>query len=219
MQPRALLFDFDGVILDTEWPIYQTWLTFFQKHDQDLPLETYIKCIGSDFETWSPEKHFEDLTGLTPDWEAFNISRNVEIRAAVAKLEIMPGLCNLLTFAAEQNLPCAVVSSSSHTWVDGWLEKHDLTDSFSKIICRGDAPRIKPAPDLFIEAYRQLELPAAECLVIEDSKNGMLAAHAAGCPVAAIPNRITTCIDFSAAFAQFTSLPELHQFLRIAFAD
>ncbi|MEN8695428.1 MAG: HAD family hydrolase [Akkermansiaceae bacterium] len=214
MQPRALLFDFDGVILDTEWPIYQTWLAFFEKHGQQLPLETYIKCIGSDFETWSPEQHFEELTGLKPDWEDFHETRNVEIRQEVAKLDIMPGLRDLLTFIQNQKIPCAVVSSSSHSWVDHWLENHQLMPFFTKVVCRGDAPRIKPAPDLFVEACRQLDLPAADCLVIEDSRNGLIAAHDAGCPVAAIPNRITACIDFSNAEFQFTDLPGLHEFLR-----
>ena len=213
---RALLFDFDGVILDTEWPIYQTWLTFFEKHNHPLPLETYIKCIGSDFETWSPETHFEAISGLKPDWESFNLSRNEKIRREVAKLSPMPGLIDLLTFASNLSLPCAVVSSSSHSWVDHWLEKHQLSHFFQQVVCRGDAPRIKPAPDLFQEACQRLNLPAEKCLVIEDSKNGLISAQEAGCPVAAIPNRITECIDFSKADFQFRNLAELHEHLKIS---
>lgn len=214
MRPKALLFDFDGVILDTEWPIYLTWLHFFQKHGQDLPLETYIKCIGSDFETWSPEKHFENLTGLSPDWEAFHITRNIEIRTEVAKLELMPGLKGCLELAKELGIPCVVVSSSQHSWVDRWLEELGVAEDFRDTVCRGDAPRIKPAPDLFLEAVSRLGLPAEDCLVIEDSLNGMRSAHEAGCPVAAIPNRITKCIDFSPAEHQFKSLRELYAYLK-----
>lgn len=213
MQPKALLFDFDGVILDTEWPIYLTWLNFFQKHGQELPLETYIKCIGSDFATWSPEKHFEELTGLTPDWAEFHITRNIEIRKEVAKLDAMPGIRECLELAQSKNIPCVVVSSSQHNWVDRWIEKIGLRDLFQDTICRGDAPQIKPAPDLFQEACIRLNLPPSECLVIEDSLNGMKAAHEAGCPVVAIPNRITQCIDFSDAECQFDSLTEFYKFL------
>lgn len=219
MQPSALLFDFDGVILDTEWPIYRTWLAFFEKHHQELPLETYIKCIGSDFETWSPEKHFEELTGHTPDWVTFNQTRNQEIRHEVAKLEAMPGLQNLLSFAKDRAIPCAVVSSSSHSWVDHWLAQLNLTPSFQEIVCRGDAPRIKPAPDLFQEACKRLNLSTSDCLVIEDSRNGLNSAQEAGCPVAAIPNRITECIDFSSAEFQFANLEELHRFLKHSLAE
>jgi putative hydrolase of the HAD superfamily len=213
VQPKALLFDFDGVILDTEWPIYQTWLQFFEKHCQSLPLETYIQCIGSDFATWSPQKHFEDLSGLRPDWETFDQTRNVEIRAEVAKLDLMPGVLECLTWASSQNIPSAVVSSSAHQWVDRWLDKHQLTSQFVELVCRGDAPHIKPAPDLYLEACRRLNVAPQDTLVIEDSLNGLRSAHAAGCAVAAIPNRITSCIDFSKAEYQFMSLLELVNFL------
>ena len=209
MPPRALLFDFDGVILDTEWAIYQTWLRTYRKYGHDLPLETYVQCIGSDFETWSPEVHLQDLTGRPAsdfDWPAINEARNEEIRRNIDVLDAMPGVRDLLTWCSGIGLPCAVVSSSSHSWVDHWLHNLDLTLSFRHIICRGDAPRIKPAPDLYQEAVRRFEFPAADCLVIEDSLNGMRAAHAAGCPVVAVPNRITSCIDFSKAEFQHPDL-------------
>lgn len=209
MSPRALLFDFDGVLLDTEWAIYQTWAELFKKHGQALPLATYVQCIGSDFNTWSPEKHLEDLTGDSFDWPRINAERNVEIRRNIDVLDAMTGVRDLLVHCAQVELPCVVVSSSSHQWVDGWLEKLGLLPDFVHVICKGDAPRIKPAPDLYQEAVKRLDLLAKECLVIEDSYNGMLAAHAAGCPVAVIPNRITEEIDFSEAEYQFETLYEL----------
>ncbi|MGJ8697458.1 MAG: HAD family hydrolase [Verrucomicrobiaceae bacterium] len=214
MLPRALLFDFDGVILDTEWPIYETWRDLFISEGQDLPLETYIKCIGSDFNTWSPETHLEDLTGKTFDWPTINPARNVIIREEVGKLPAMPGILDCLQWASEAQIPCAVVSSSNHDWVDGWLNSLQLSHFFQESVCRGDAPKIKPAPDLFLEAAQRLGLAPQYCLVIEDSLNGLKAAHAAGNPVAIVPNRITSCIDFSAAEYQFDSLNSLLHFLR-----
>ncbi len=112
-----------------------------------------------------------------------------------------------------------MVSSSNHQWVDGWLDKLGLMGSFDHIVAREDAPRIKPAPDLYLEALRRLALPASECLVIEDSLNGLKAAHEAGCPVAAIPNRITSCIDFSAAEFQCSSMVEFLDALSCAFSS
>jgi len=207
MLPRALLFDFDGVLLDTEWSIYQTLLEVFQKNGHDLPLETYVKCIGSDFATWSPETHLEELTGRTFDWEEIGRVRNVRIREEIAKLDAVPGVRDCLKWAREQAIPSLVVSSSSHDWVDRWLDHLGLTDFFQEIVCRGDAPRIKPAPDLYEKANSLLpDLEEKDCLVIEDSLNGMKAAHEAGNPVVAIPNRITACIDFSAAEYQFPTM-------------
>ena len=101
-----------------------------------------------------------------------------------------------------------MVSSSDHNWVDGWLEKLGLMSYFDSTVCRGDAPKIKPAPDLYLEAVRRVNFPASDCLVIEDSLNGMKSAHAAGCPVVAIPNRITACIDFGGAEFQFPTMTE-----------
>ncbi len=206
MSPKALLFDFDGILLDTEWAIYQTYVSLFKKHGHELPLSTYVQCIGSDFQTWSPEKHLEELTGKSFDWPTINEERQVEIRRNIEVLDAMAGARDLLTHCHEIKLPCAVVSSSSRDWVGGWLDKLDLTKDFVEIICRGDAPRIKPAPDLYLEGVKRMKLPAAECMVIEDSLNGMLAAHEAGCPVVAIPNRITEVIDFSKAEYCFETL-------------
>lgn len=210
MSPRAILFDFDGVILDTEWPIYESMLAVFREHGHELPLEDYVQCIGSDFQTWSPEKMLEDLTGKTFDWTEIGLERNAWIRDEIAKLDAMPGVRDTLERCREIGIRLAVVSSSSHDWVDGWLEKLELVPYFEEVVARGDAPRIKPAPDLYLEAVRRMDLPAADCLVIEDSLNGMEAAHGAGCPVIAIPNRITSCIDFSAAGSQYPSLVEFH---------
>ncbi|MEY5012890.1 MAG: hypothetical protein RLY69_605, partial [Verrucomicrobiota bacterium] len=80
--------------------------------------------------------------------------------------------------------------------------------------CRGDAPRIKPAPDLFIEAAKQLDALPARCLVIEDSMNGLKAAKAAGMPTWVIPNRVTDCLDFSNADGIFRSLAECMEALQ-----
>ncbi|MEN8772894.1 MAG: HAD-IA family hydrolase, partial [Akkermansiaceae bacterium] len=126
----------------------------------------------------------------------------------IAKLDAMPGVRDTVTLCQNRKLPIAIVSSSNHKWVDGWLEKLGLLAPFDHIIAREDAPRIKPAPDLYAEAVKRMGLPASKCLVIEDSLNGMKSAHEVGCPVAAIPNRITQCIDFSAAEYQFSSLVE-----------
>ena len=208
MPIRAALFDFDGIIVDTEWAIYQAWLRTFQAHDHDLPLELYTRCIGSDFDTWSPKTHLEDLTGNSFDWHDLDTRRQKEIVSELEGSPAMPGVVDLLDRLDERDIPAAVVSSSSHHWVDGWLERIGLTDRFQEVVCRGDAPRIKPAPDLYLEAATRLELDPADCLVIEDSLNGMQSAKAAGMPVWIVPNRVTSCLDFSEADKVFASLCE-----------
>ena len=203
----AVLIDFDGVIIDSEWPIYQTWRRVFQSQGHELSQDIYIRCIGSDFDTWSPPAYLEELTGETFDWDKINAERQVELTRDLEDAEPMPGAAELLKKL--EHSPSAIVSSSSHRWVDGWMNKLDLMPLVNATVCRGDAPKIKPAPDLFLEAARQLNVEPSDCLVIEDSHNGMHAAHAAGMEVLAVPNRLTSILDFSQAAWFAESLSEL----------
>lgn len=209
MAISAVLFDFDGVLVDTEWAIYQAWLRTFRNHGHDLPLEVYTRCIGSDFQTWSPKTHLEELSGLTFDWHDLDTRRQVEIIRDLEEEKPMPGVIGMLDKLSAQGIRKAVVSSSSHHWVDGWLNKLDLMDRFETVVCRGDAPRIKPAPDLYLEAAARLQLEPSECLVIEDSLNGVKAAKAAGMPVWVIPNRVTLGLDFTGVENIFPDMEKL----------
>ena len=211
MSFQAVLFDFDGILVDTEWAIYQAWLKTFQKHGHDLPLELYTRCIGSDFDTWSPKTHIEELTGNSFDWHDLDAKRQREIVSELEGSQAMEGAHELLDQLEAKKITAAVVSSSSHHWVDGWLERIGLTDRFETVVCRGDAPKIKPAPDLYLEAASRLEISPANCLVIEDSLNGVKSAKSAGMSVWAIPNRVTACLDFSVAERSFNSLAECAQ--------
>ena len=211
MRFSAVLFDFDGVLVDTEWAIYEAWHRTFRAHGHPLPLEIYTQCIGSDFDTWSPKTHLEELTGRSFDWHQLDEARQVEIRRDLEQAGPMPGVVPLLEKLKAAGVPTAVVSSSSHQWVDGWLERLGLAQWFDTVVCRGDAPRIKPAPDLYLEAARRLRVNPGTSLVIEDSLNGVKAAKAAGSPVWAVPNRCTACLDFSLADAV---LPDLNAALK-----
>ena len=209
MSFSAVLFDFDGILVDTEWAIYQAWLRTFRAHGQDLPLSLYTRCIGSDFDAWSPKAHLEDLTQLGFDWVKMDEERQVEIRAELSEEGPIKGVVDLLGAISESGVPQAVVSSSSHFWVDGWLERLGLRGFFSDVICKGDAPRIKPAPDLYLAAAERLGVEPERCLVIEDSLNGLISAKAAGMKAWIVPNRVTSGLDFSEADNVFGSFREL----------
>lgn len=211
MLPAAVLFDFDGIVVDTEWAIYQAWLRTFQRHGHDLPLSLYTRCIGSDFDVWSPKLYLEDLTKRGIDWEELDAARQVEIRAELEMEGPIHGVMELLEGIKVRGIPQAVVSSSSHSWVDGWLEKLGLRGFFADVICRGDAPRIKPAPDLYLAAAKRLAVDPCGCLVIEDSHNGLLAARAAGMRTWIVPNRVTAGLDFSLAEKIVGNFQELRE--------
>ncbi len=206
--PKAVLFDFDGVIVETEWVIYESWQNFYLLEEQHLPLETYVQCVGSDLNTWSPETYLESLTEKSYDWTQIGAERQVEIETNLAHAPLIDGVMEMLDLLEKYNIAKAVVSSSSHQWVDRWLHKLGIFERFNEVVCRGDAPRIKPAPDLYIEASRRLSISPEDCLVIEDSRNGMLAGKAAGMPVLVIPSKVTSCLDFSEADYRVESMLE-----------
>lgn len=208
-QANAVLYDFDGIIIDSEWPIFESWHRVFAAEGHELAVETYVQCIGSDFDTWSPEKYLEELTGKTYDWPAINAKRQVELEADLTHVETLSGVRETFQAILDSGKKLAVVSSSTHSWVDKWLEKLDLISQVHEVVCRGDAPKIKPAPDLYLEAVRRFALPASECLVIEDSLNGILAGKDAGCMTVAVPSKLTSVLDFSIADSVIADLTEL----------
>jgi len=192
---EVALFDFDGTIVDTEWTIYEEVLAIFKREGQHLPLEKYAQCIGSSYAEWSPQ-------------DAINEERNKRIRSRLASEGLMVGVIESLEATKKAGLRLAVVSSSSHEWVDSWLEKLGLEEYFDTVTCREDAEKIKPAPDLFLKGAERMNCAPEACLVIEDSRNGMLAAKAAGMSVVVVPNRITEVSDFSEADYRVSSLEE-----------
>jgi HAD superfamily hydrolase (TIGR01509 family) len=206
MPLRALLFDFDGLILDTEGPVYEAWRDDYRAHGHDLPLETYAACVGSDFNRFDPKSHLESLVGYAIDWPERDLWRERNALERVKSLDPLPGVVALLDAAAAAGLPSAVASSSPRSWVEGHLARLGLLERFVLTRCLDDVAAPKPSPDLFLAAAHGLGVSPAETLVFEDSRNGLLAAIAAGCPCIVVPNRVTAHLDFTGALSVEKSL-------------
>jgi len=205
---NTVLFDFDGVIIDSEWAVYQSWVKLFEQEGHPLPLDIYVQCVGSDFGTWSPESHLEELTKKSYNWKKENSKRQVQIEADLNEAEPLDGIIDLFQWIQNEGFQSFIVSSSSRKWVDGWMNKLDLMQYVQGTICREDAPRVKPAPDLYIEGVQRSRQTPADCIVLEDSLNGVKAANEAGCVSYAVPTLITGSLDFSTAHATFNSITD-----------
>ncbi|MDF1849570.1 MAG: HAD-IA family hydrolase [Verrucomicrobiales bacterium] len=216
----ALLFDFDGLILDTEVPVFEAWQANYQAHGHDLPLETYIQCVGSDFARFDPKMHLESLTGDSIDWTEWDQRRESEALAKVEALAPMPGVVELLDEAKRSGLPCAVASSSPRSWVERHLDRLGLLGSFELTRCLDDVEQPKPSPELFLAAAAGLGVAPEKAVVFEDSLNGLKAAQAAGSPCVVVPNQVTRLLEFPGATRIVPSLSRVNvEDLRTLFAS
>jgi putative hydrolase of the HAD superfamily len=203
---QALIFDFDGLIVDTESAIYEAWRELYENHGHPLPLPTYVQCVGSTFGHYDPMAALECLTGGPVLWTEVLQRKDARIRELQQGLDTLPGVRELLAAALEEGVPCAVASSSQSSHVVGWLDRVGLREAFSVIRTRDDVKHAKPAPDLFLAAAEALGLPPAETLVLEDSANGLRAARAAGAPCVIVPSPVTRGSDFTGAAGLVESL-------------
>jgi HAD superfamily hydrolase (TIGR01509 family) len=193
---RALILDFDGLILETESACYGGWRALFQDHGTDYALEEYQRILGSEED---PRELFEQRCGRPEDWAVLDQRRRVIEDRLNTALAVQPGISALLDQADAMGLALGVASSSPHRWVDRHLATHGLLDRFDTIVCRDDVARAKPEPDLYLEALRRLELAPEQAVAFEDSHNGSLAAKRAGLRCVAVPTTMTATQDFAHA--------------------
>ncbi len=205
---RALIFDFDGLILDTETPEYQAWQAIFQEYGHHLPLEKWMAVVGSNVETagFDPIAYLISLTGRPLDREAIQRDLLTRQMAIIAVQPVLPGVKQHIEAARRLGLKLAVASSSPWRWVTDHLERLGLLAYFDAIRTADHVERIKPAPDLFLAACQALEVQPAEAIAFEDSPNGVSAAKRAGLFVVAVPNPLTRYADLSHADLVLESL-------------
>lgn len=210
MSVRALIFDFDGLIIDTESPLYDAWRVLYHEHGHDLELSTYVECVGSTTQRFDPAEHLCGLVGAEPEPTVAEMQQRhrEHVRVALDGQETLPGVRERLDEARSQGLPLAIASSSTSDWIHPWLERLGLTEYFSVIRTRDQVSQAKPSPELFLTASEQLGVAPEDAVVFEDSHHGLQAAHAANIPCVAIPNRVTAHSDFSKAALILESLAQ-----------
>jgi HAD superfamily hydrolase (TIGR01509 family) len=201
----AIVFDFDGLILDTEEPIYRSWLEVYRAHGEDLPFERWIQTVGSSNAAFDPRGHLEQRLGreLSADVLKRRVERRTEMILAKPAL---PGVVDLVAAARSAGLKLGVASSSSREWVSGHLSRMGILHQFDCLRCRDDVVAVKPQPDLYLAVLAWLSVPAADAVAIEDSPNGVTAAKTAGMWCVAIPNFITSGLDLTHADLILASL-------------
>ena len=208
MSFRAVIFDFDGLILDTEGPVYRSWLEVYEAHGEPLPFELWVQIVGATTASFHPQHHLEGRLGRPLTQEALDhrIGRRTEMILAEP---ILPGIVQHIDAANSLGLLLGLASSSTRDWVTGHLGRLGILERFDCIRCRDDVVHAKPEPDLYLAVLDCLGIDAQAAFAIEDSPNGVLAAKRAGLRCVAIPNPITARLDLSQADLQLNSLADV----------
>jgi HAD superfamily hydrolase (TIGR01509 family) len=188
--PLALIFDFDGLIIDSETPLFEIWSAIYQEHGYSLTLDQWQHALGTQG-GFDPYADLSTRLSRTLDRESLGAAVRDQHWERCGEAPLLPGVRERLEEARQLGLGAAVASSSPSAWVDPWLDRHELRQFIGAVCTRDDVGRVKPAPDLFLLAAERLGVSPSSCIVFEDSPNGLLAAHAAGMHAVAVPNPLT----------------------------
>jgi HAD superfamily hydrolase (TIGR01509 family) len=205
---KLVVFDFDGLILDTEVPVYDAWQELYGEHGQVLPFERWAECIGT-ADAFDPCADLAERVGRALDVSALRRRHRDRTDALISSQRVLPGVVERLDEAVAMGLALAVASSSSRAWVEGHLERLELRHRFHAIRCAEDVPRVKPDPGLYRAVLEATGVPPSDAIALEDSPKGVLAAKRAGLACVAVPNALTARLDLGAADLRLSSLAEV----------
>ena len=202
---NAVVFDLDGLIVDTEQTSLQAWEEAYREAGHELPLDLWKTTIGTWGAAFDPAADLGERRGRALTADEIQARREREWELA-SQLTIMPGVIEHLDAADAWGLSTAVASSSSRRWVHGQLERLGLIDRFECICTRDDVLSTKPDPSLYFRALLTMGVDGAEAIAYEDSLNGLIAAKSAGMRCIVVPGRLTASAEYSQADAVVESL-------------
>ncbi len=205
----TVVFDFDGVILDTETPYYRSWQTVFRSHGVELELARWARYIGSGSGNFDACGYLEELIGRGVDRGQVTTARRRSYLRQVESQPLMPGVADRLAEARVLGLKLGVASSSSRGWVEGHLERLGIRKAFDSVKTADDVANVKPDPEIYRLVTAALGSAPENALAIEDSAHGVNAAKAAGLGCLAVPNSITRHLPLQNADRRVDSLEEI----------
>ena len=205
----ALIFDFDGLILETEEPIYRSWKEIYDEYNCELPLDKWVTIIGMTEEAYNPLEELEHQAGTALPREQIKDRQHAREMELVLSRPVMPGVQDYLESAREMGLKIGLASSSRCSWVTGHLERLGLIHYFDTIKGADDVERTKPHPELFNLVVAELDVPPEQVVVFEDSVNGIISAKKAGLFCVWIPNHLTSQLSSDQADMRLDSLTDV----------
>ncbi|GAB2605451.1 haloacid dehalogenase [Paractinoplanes abujensis] len=203
----ALIFDFDGLIMDTESTLLESWRWEWRQHGLELPAEGFFAAHGGPV----PERYeaLAAAVGAGYDRQASHERRNAYRQRLHETLPPAPGIRDWFDQAAELELRLAVASSSDEQWVHGHLARAGLLSRIEVTACGNEVAGHKPDPAVYLLALQRLGLGADRALAFEDTPHGVAAARAAGLRCVAVPNAFVAADRFGRADLVLTSAADI----------
>jgi len=195
---RAIVFDFDGVVLDTETPLYTSWEEMYSRHGVHLDFEMFATYIGG-ADYFDFHLDLEKQTSLTFDRQTLMEERRAMYREHVRSHSILPGVVEYLHEARCLGYGIGLASNSDIGWVGSNLSELGLYEKFDVLKTRDDVVNVKPNPEIYLAALHDLKTDPRHAIAIEDSASGVAAAKAAGLFTVAVPNPVTRYHDLNKA--------------------
>ena len=202
---RAIVLDFDGLILDTETPLIDAYAEVHAAHGVPFDRALFLRSVGHADYAFDPWHGFSQHA----DRAALEVDRRARKDDLLLRQPVLPGVVALLDDARAAGLQVGLASNSHHAWVDPHLQRLGLLDRFAFIACREDAASPKPEPDLYRLVLNRFGLRGHEAIAFEDSHAGSLAAKRANLWVVAVPNESTAHHNFDHTDLSVRSLAEI----------
>lgn len=218
MTIKALIFDFDGLILDTETAMFRSWEEIFAEYGITVSPVEWASLLGISSDLQAAYEMIEKHIGGPIDRESIR-ARRTQLELELLKSEdVMPGVVDLIAEGRARGLRLGVASSSDRKWVIGHLMKLGLHTYFESIRCNDDVSRTKPSPDLYLAVLRDMGLQPNQAIAFEDSLHGVEAAKQAGIFCVAVPNNVTRHLPMPEADLTVNSLSEmeLEEYIQMA---
>ncbi len=206
---EAIVFDFDGLIIDTETPEFDSWQEVFESYGATLDRQVWDQAIGRHSMDFDIYEHLGELSGQHIEREEVRPRMRRRYLERIERNPVLPGVEEYLDTAKGMGLKLAVASSSSPGWAAGHLEDRELLHYFEFVLDAGYVANAKPDPELYTMSAERLGLRPENALAIEDSVVGLTAAKAAGLPCVVVPNPMTKGMDFSLADIRLGSLADV----------
>ncbi len=207
---KAVVFDMDGLMVDTE-PLYSEAMSqVAEKRGKCFTLNIKQKVMGR--VAIESLTIFKEQLGLNESpTELLEEREEIYGKLLAQNLKPMPGLFRLLHLLEEMNIRKAIASSSKRLWIDLIVNKLGILERFEIIVSGQEVKHGKPNPDIYLLAAKKLNLNPEECLVLEDAFSGVAAAKSAKMKCIAVPNQFTQGLDFSNADLILNSLEDINE--------